>query len=89
MLMFSSLTWAHGASELDKAPEGEARDESGRPHLRLRVKALLITHPSALLLPVALLLLILHLFLHLLVDREKHKLALISTGQRCKDNLCL
>lgn len=61
----NSHTCVHGASELDEALEGEVGDAGGRPHPGLRVEALLAPRPSARLLPVGLLLLVLHWLLQL------------------------
>lgn len=58
--MHSLLTCAHGASELDEAFEGEVGDLRRRPNPSLWVKALFVVHPSAHLLPVGRLLLVLH-----------------------------
>lgn len=57
---FASLTCVHGASQLDEALEGEVGDVRGRPHARLGVETFLVAPPSACLLPVRLLLLVLH-----------------------------
>lgn len=59
-LIFSSLTCVHGASELDEALEGEVGDMRGRPRPGLWVEALLVACPSARVLPVGLLLMVLH-----------------------------
>lgn len=57
---FASLTRVHGASQLDKALEGEVGDVRGRPRARLGVETFLVAPPSACLLPVGLLLLVIH-----------------------------
>lgn len=57
---FSMLTCIHGAAQLDEALEGEVGDVRGPPHPGLGVEALLVAPPSARLLPVGLLLLVLH-----------------------------
>lgn len=55
-----SLTCVHGATEPNEALEGEVGDVQGSPHPSLGVEAFLVARPSARLLPVGLLLLVVH-----------------------------
>lgn len=55
-----ALTSIHGSSEMHQALEGEIGDMGWPPVPGLHVEVLLVAHPSAHLLPVALLVLVLH-----------------------------